>query len=96
MVEEVQLEPLLHTLGKAHRVRIIFLLNKRRQRFSQIGDEIKISSKVLIECLRELATIGIVKRVEGNGQRPIYYRLTKNGKILVEILTKMQKMEANK
>ena len=70
---------------------VAFALGKGRERFSEIKDFLSTSTaRALTQTLKELQTVGLVKRVVSDESPPAtYYRLTSRGRKLVPLVQEL-------
>lgn len=98
MVEEIQLEPLMHTLGKKWTYPILEELSHHSHGFEELKQHLTpITSKILSERLRELQSLQLINRNPQMGKEPVrvLYRIRKRGKILGETINQIKnKLEA--
>jgi DNA-binding HxlR family transcriptional regulator len=70
----------LELIAAKWKVDVIFLLSVGVRRYSRLHDHLRISKKVLTDCLRELERDGLVRRdVVSDRPRHVEYALTQLG-----------------
>ena len=83
---------LIQLVGAKWKLLIVKELLKKEMRFVELKKSVGCTSKVLINCLKEMETDGLVIREEYEGQPPkVEYYLTEIGYTLRPVIESMQK-----
>ena len=82
---------LIKVLGKKWTIKILKLLQERNRSYSEIKEELKISSRVLTDRLETLQQKGILNRKVFEN-RTTEYNLTDKGKNMIQLINKLEEL----